>query len=394
MTRLQFFLLTLATTVLGKVLDWVGKPIVGRNVEDALERHGGHTVLSTSLAWLQERGWGDMLPDGFWWGAFTILSAWGAAEAWAALQRRSIKQAVSTTSVRSPSLNEPYLEKMHILPGRDGPEFIGIPARPCASAQLFLDYEQQNSDRRWVRRARILLSSEKNITVGDWSAVRGRLLTEQFVEGTNVWYWGDAHGQIDRSRLFSNATPFRGRVSFVASDGQPQFHYFHSPVEAQPRTPRAQILDQSLFDFSRDWSDAPDLIAPEQLIIAMVTHYVWLNQAISRAHTGRWGDLKYNRHREWDAETMQRFHNLVEEGICQKAFDGTLPTWKLGTSGLWEPIDSAFWREHVVNYLTALDDDPDKLEIQNRATGATLPSVKIKTSQAAVDRIWPASVAS
>jgi hypothetical protein len=88
MSRLQLFLVTLGTTILGKALDWVGKPIVSRNIEDALEKREGHTFLSRALAFLQEWRPSEMLPDGFFWGAFTVLAIWGIAEAWSYWRRR------------------------------------------------------------------------------------------------------------------------------------------------------------------------------------------------------------------------------------------------------------------------------------------------------------------
>jgi hypothetical protein len=94
MNRLQFFWITLGSTLLGKVLDWVAKPIVSRNIEDALEKREGHTLLSRWLASFQQLRESDMY-DGFWIGAFAILGIWGIAELTTYLRRRKERSSVS-----------------------------------------------------------------------------------------------------------------------------------------------------------------------------------------------------------------------------------------------------------------------------------------------------------
>jgi len=123
------------------------------------------------------------------------------------------------------------------------------------------------------------------------------------------------------------------------------------------------------------------------------THDVLLFNAIWRAYFGEWKILREGEQLPSEQE-YQRFHDLAEFGIPQRAFDGDLPVWgKRNALQLWEPIPKIFWQAHSIHYLSLINRSPPTIEIWTTAhpIRPTYEWIELKTSRAVIDQLWPKS---
>jgi hypothetical protein len=123
------------------------------------------------------------------------------------------------------------------------------------------------------------------------------------------------------------------------------------------------------------------------------THDVWLFDAIWRAYFGEWKILGEGEELPTEQE-YQRFHDLAEFDISQRAFDGDLPIWgKRDALQLWEPIPKTFWQDHNIHYLSLINRNPPSVEIWSTShpIRQTYEWIELKTSRTVVDQLWSKS---
>lgn len=123
-----------------------------------------------------------------------------------------------------------------------------------------------------------------------------------------------------------------------------------------------------------------------------ITRDVWLSDAIWRAFSGKWErpviDLAGP---GIGLAESQRLHDLITQQIRQLCFEGKLPVWgKPRGSNLWQLVPTAFWKDHLINYLTIIHTDPEKMLIESERDYRTADDwQELMTSRTAVEKLWP-----
>jgi hypothetical protein len=149
----------------------------------------------------------------------------------------------------------PYLKSLSIHPSNKGPLFVGIVSRVGRHAKVFVEFELLNqATKEFGQRFRVPLTEIDDFEPGLWG-IKAPIITEQQEpDGTSKWYWGEpTRLKPEDQRPFSNGAMCRGRVAFVGPEGLEESCFFHSPVPnySGPGTP--QLLNESMFDFAKDW---------------------------------------------------------------------------------------------------------------------------------------------
>lgn len=123
---------------------------------------------------------------------------------------------------------------------------------------------------------------------------------------------------------------------------------------------------------------------------------VSLYDALWRIFYGHWGEAGF----DFDGpgvgqEVANKFHDLVVDGIRNKAFEGEIPIWALNkNTGLWDLVPRDFWQTHHPNWFSFLR-GKDKFTLTTRTTQAVESEwQKPMTNKAIVGSLWPVGILS